>query len=381
MDFDLSEEQRAIVAMVAQLMDEEVAPRAGAIDQAGVDPTWVRDLFRRHDLFAAMLPVEYGGIDGSLVTQSLIMEEVARVCASSSMMLGAHSLGAGPIVLAGTDQQKERWLPRLASGELIPAFGLTEPEAGSDVRSLTSRAVPSAGGWLLDGRKQFITQASVADLIVVFAKTRINGADELSAFVLETEREGFSLGRIEEKMGLRASPTSGFTMEEVWIPGDCLLGDPGDGLKIALGAMNKARIIVAAQSVGIARGAMEFAVSYSKERVQFGIRLAEMPTIQHSIADMATSIEAARSLTRAAARNYDMKSRDMVRLSGMSKVFASDVAMQVTTDAVQMLGGYGYMKDYPVERMMRDAKIFQIIDGTNQILRSLVARSVLDDTR
>lgn len=374
MEFTLSPEQQAIARMVRKLMDEQVFPRAREIEEAGVFPEWVRDLFRQYDLFAAVLPEEYGGIDGSLLTQCVVMEGVARVCASSSMILGNQSLGSTPIVLAGSETQKRYWLPLFASGEKLPSFGLTEPGAGSDAKAISTRAVPADGGWVLNGRKCFITHANVADLVVVFAKVREGTQDHITAFLVETDREGYTVDKIEHKMGLRGSPTCSLVLDDVWIPADNILGDVGGGFKILVDTLNKGRISVAAQAVGIAQGALEHSASYAKERVQFGIPLARMPVIQQIVADMVTAVESARCLTWAAACKYDSHAADMVRFSGMAKLYASDTAMKVTTDAVQVMGGYGYMAEYPVERMMRAAKIFQIFEGTNQVQRLTVAR-------
>ena len=374
MEFALSDEQQAIAKAVRDLMEGEIAPRAAEIDEGEKFPAWVRYLFHRYDLFAAMLPREYGGIYGSLLTQCVVMEGVARVCASSSMVLGNQSLGATPLVLAGSEEQKRRWLPAFATGEKLASFGLTEPNAGSDVKGLSTRAVRSEGGWIVNGRKCFITHANVADLVVVFAKVHEGGGDQITAFLVETDRSGYEVDKIEHKMGLRGSTTCSFVLEDVWVPEENMLGRVGEGFPILVDSLNKGRISVAAQSTGIALGALEASARYCKERTQFGQPLARMPAVQQIVADMVTAVDAARCLTWAAAYKYDTYAPDMVRYSGMAKLFASDAAMKVTTDAVQIMGGYGYMAEYPVERMMRDAKIFQIFEGTNQVQRLTVAR-------
>ncbi|MCZ7662765.1 MAG: acyl-CoA dehydrogenase family protein [Thermoleophilia bacterium] len=376
MEFTLSNEQRAIATMVRDLMEGEIKPRVDEIEEAGVFPVFVRELFQRYELFAAMLPAEFGGIDGSLQTQCVVAEEVARVCGVSSMVVTNQSLGSSPIVSAGNKEQKEKWLPSFASGEKLVSFGLTEPNAGSDVRGLSSRAVRADGGWRINGRKCFVTHANVADLVVVFAKVKENG-DRITAFLVETDREGFEVDKVEHKMGLKGSPTCSFVLEDVWVPEENILGKIGDGFQILIGSLNKGRISVAAQANGLARGAMEASLRYARDRVQFGQPLAKMPVVQQIIADMATAIEASRCLTWAAAHEYDSHSSDMVRYSGMAKLFATETAMKVTTDAVQIMGGYGYMVDYGVERMMRDAKVFQIIEGSNQIQRLSIAREAL----
>lgn len=376
MEFALSNEQKAIATMVRDLMEGEIKPRLGEIESAGEFPSFVRELFQRYELFAAMLPAEHGGIDGSLLTQCVVAEEVARVCAVSSMVVTNQSLGSSPISLAGNTEQKAKWLPSFATGEKLVSFGLTEPGAGSDVRSLSTHAARVDGGWRINGRKCFITHANVADLIVVFAKVREDG-DHITAFLVETDRDGFEVDKVEDKMGLRGSPTCSFVLEDVWVPEENLLGKVGDGFQILIDSLNKGRISVAAQATGIAQGALEASLRYARERVQFGQPLAKMPVVQQMVGDMATAIEASRCLAYAAACKYDSHSSVMVRYSGMAKLFATETAMQVTTDAVQMMGGYGYMTEYGVERMMRDAKVFQIIEGTNQVQRLSIAREAL----
>lgn len=376
MEFALSDEQKAIATTVRDLMESEVKPRVDEIEEAGVFPVFVRELFQRYELFAAMLPLEYGGIDGSLLTQCVVAEEVARVCGVSSMVVTNQSLGSSPIELAGSVEQKEKWLPSLATGEKMVSFGLTEPDAGSDVRNLSTRAVRAEGGWRINGRKCFITHANVADLLVVFAKVHENG-DHITAFLVETDRDGFEVDKVELKMGLKASPTCSVVLEDVWVPEGNILGKVGDGFHILIGSLNKGRISVAAQATGLAQGAMEASLRYARDRVQFGQALTKMPAVQQIIADMATAIEASRCLVWAAASRYDSRSREMVRYSGMAKLFATETAMKVTTDAVQIMGGYGYMVEYGVERMMRDAKIFQIIEGANQVQRFSIARETM----
>ncbi len=377
MEFKLSPEQEALRDMVRQLMEERVKPRTAEIDEKEEYPWWVKEAFAEHELFTVTVPAEYGGLDGSLLTQCVAIEEVARVCASSSMVLGNQSLGSSPIALGGNEAQKQKYLPKVATGELLPSFGLTEPEAGSDVNNLQTRAVPDNGGWRINGAKCFITQGNIADVVSIFAKVNQNGKDLITAFLVEKGTPGFYCDKVEHKMGLKGSPTCSLVLEDVWVPQENMLGKIGDGFKLLLDCLNKGRISVAAQSLGIAQGAFEAARDYAKERVQFGQPLAKIQAVQHMIADMVTEIEAARCLTWAAAYKYDQHEPDMVKFSGMAKLYASDVANKVVTNAVQVMGGYGYLKDYPVERMMRDAKIFQIFEGTNQIQRSSVAREVL----
>ena len=372
----MSPEQASLRQMVRELMEDRVRSRAAEIDAGGEYPFWVRDLFASHDLFTTVVPVEYGGLDGSLLTQCVAIEEVARVCANSSMVLGNQSLGSTPIALAGTAEQKQRYLPGVARGEILPSFGLTEPGAGSDIHAMTTRAVAHSGGWRLNGAKCFITQGNIADVVTIFAQVSHGGKDQITAFLVEKGTPGFACTRVEHKMGLRGSPTCSLALDDVWVPAEAMLGGIGDGFKLSLHCLNKGRISVAAQSLGIAQGAYEAARDYARERVQFGQSLSKLQAIQMMIADMVTEIEAARCLTWAAAYKYDEHEPDMVQFSGMAKLYASDVANRVATNAVQVLGGYGYLQDFPVERMMRDAKIFQIFEGTNQIQRFSVAREV-----
>ncbi len=373
-DVNLTEEQTAIKDMVRELMLEQVAPRAQEIDEGGEFPAWVAALFQRYDLFGIAVPEEYGGIDGSSVTQCTVLEQVGRVCGSSGMILGVQCLGSGPIVLFGDDAQKQEWLPRLATGEKKPAFGLTEPNAGSDARSITTRAVRSGDGWLLNGRKSFISHANVADVVVCFARAKTDEGDRATAFLVETDRSGFEVDKIEHKMGLRGSPTCSFVLEDVWVPDENVLGGVGHGMAVALGTLYKSRIASAAQSLGVAQGALDISSEYVKEREQFGKSLSRMQAVQAIVGRMVTEVEAARCLVLAAAARYDAGAGERARFSSMAKLFASDVAMRTTIDAVQIMGGYGYMVEYGAERFMRDAKVFQIFEGANEIHLTGVAK-------
>lgn len=376
MDFQLSPEQQALRAAVRELMETKVRPLAREIDEKEDFPWEVVRLFAEHDVFATVCPEEYGGVDGKLLTQCVVIEEVARVCASSSMILGNQSLGSSPIALWGSEAQKARWLPGIARGEYLPSFGLTEPEAGSDVRAMKTCAVRRNGGWSITGRKAFITEGNVCDVITVFARTEADGKEGISAFLVDRTHGGWSCEKVEKKMGLRGSPTCQLVFEDTWVPAENILGEPGDGFRILLDCLNKGRISVAAQAIGIAQGALDIARRYAAERVQFGRPLKDHQAIQLMLADMETQVQAARALTWAAAWKYDTRARDYVRFSAMAKLFATDMVQQVTTNAVQILGGYGYIRDYEVERMMRDAKVFQIFEGTNQIQRLTIAREL-----
>jgi len=373
-----SPEQQSIVQMVRELMLEQVAPRAQEIDEKAEFPIWVADLFQRYDLFGVAVPEEYGGIDGSLVTQAAVLEQVARVCASSSMILGVQSLGAVPVALFGDDAQKQRWLPALATGEKRIAFGLTEPNAGSDIRAMTTRAVPKDDGYVLNGRKSFISNANMAHVVVCFARVKGEEKDGgITAFLVETDREGFEVDKIEHKMGLRGSPTCSLVLEDVWVPAASVLGGVAMGMDVALGTLHKSRVASASQALGVAQGALDLSAAYVKEREQFGRTLSRLPGVQAIVGQMLTEVEAARSLVFSAAARYDEGAGEEGRFSSMAKLFASDTAMKVTTDAVQIMGGYGYMVEYGVERFMRDAKVFQIFEGANQLHQMGAARAYL----
>ena len=376
MDPRINDEQLMMKNNIRKMMLEKVAPLAAQIDENSKFPWSVKELFSENDIFSLVVPPEYDGLDGKLLTLCICIEEISRVCASSSMVLGNQSLGASPIYLCGNEQQKERYLPRVATGEILPCFALTEPNAGSDVSAIQTRAVPEGDNYVINGNKCFITHAEVGNPFTVFAKVNVDGKDKLTAFIVDRETPGLSFGKNEVKMGLRGSPTGTVILDNVLVPKDNILGKIGDGFRIALDSLDKGRIMTGAMSIGIAQGALDCAVDYAKARVQFGKPIAEMQGIQFMLADMETSIQAARSLMLTAAYKYDHKEPDMVKFSAMSKLFATDMVMNVTTNAVQILGGYGYCREYPVERMMRDAKVFAIFEGTNQVQRIVIAREI-----
>jgi len=323
------------------------------------------------------VPEEYGGIDGLLVTQSAVLEQVARVSGACSMILGVQCLGSAPIALFGDEAQKQRWLSGLATGEIKVAFGLTEPNAGSDVRGMTTRAVSRDDGWVLNGRKSFISHANIADVVVCFAQTKTAEGEEISAFLVETDRDGFEVDKIEHKMGLRGSPTCSLVLEDVWVPEENVLGEVGHGMGVAMGTLYKSRICSAAQSLGVAQGALDIAAAYVQDREQFGRPLSRNSVVQSIVGRMVTQVEAARSLVYTAAARYDDGLGEKARFSSMAKLFASDTAMRVSTDAVQIMGGYGYMVEYGVEQFMRDAKVFQIFEGANELHETGIAREFL----
>ena len=382
MDFALNEEQRQIRQMVHDLCLERVEPRAAAIDESGEFPWDIKELFAKNDILAIPFTPEYGGVSGSALTLIVAIEEISKFCATSSLILSVQSLGSLPIWLAGTDQQKRTYLPPLARGEQLAAYALTEPGSGSDAGGMRTRAVRHGDSYLINGSKTFITGGSVADTVVVFARTDDDGdgpARNISAFIVEKTMPGFKVGKLEKKLGIRGSPTAQLFFEELAVPVANRLGNEGEGFKLAMRVLDHSRPGIAAQALGIAEGAFDLARRYATERHQFNKPIAAFQGIQFLLADMATQIEAARALTYAAADAIDRKLSDISLSSAMAKVCASDTAMKVTTDAVQVLGGYGYLRDFPAERMMRDAKITQIYEGTNEIQRLVIARGLLKE--
>ena len=370
----LAPEQEELRQGVRSLMEEFVAPRAEEIDAAGEFPEDVRRLFMEHDVFAVVVPPEYGGLDGSLLTQTMVCEENTRVCSNSGMVLGNQSLGSGPIVLHGSEEQKAAILPKLATGVWLCAFALSEPDAGSDAAALQTRARRDGDGWVISGRKNFITGANVADVITVFARLD----DSTTAALLVTKDDpGWFVDRIEHKMGLRGSPTCSVVFEEVRVPRSALLGEVGDGLRVALSTLDKGRIMTASMALGIAQGSLELALSYAREREQFGKPIADFQAIQFMLADMETDVQAARALVRSCASRYDDKDPEITKLSAVTKLFATDMVNRVTSTALQVLGGYGYIVEYGAERRMRDARVFSIFEGTNEIQRIVIARELL----
>jgi alkylation response protein AidB-like acyl-CoA dehydrogenase len=378
MDFEFSAEQIAIKDTIRELVQDRVAPRAAEIDSTGEYPKDIETLFAESGILGIPFPEEYGGISGSSVTICMGIEEIAKACASSSLILAVQALGSYPILVAGTEEQKKRLCPPLASGERVAAYALSEPGSGSDAAAMKTRARKVGSEYVLNGTKQFITHGSIAGTLVVFAQTD-GGSDHksISAFVLERETSPWKVEKLEHKLGIRGSPTAQIVLEDVTVPAANRLGDEGAGFKIALAVLDRSRPGIGAQALGIAEGAFAYALNYVKEREQFGQAIASFQGIQFMLADIATQIEAARYLVFQAANKVDSKSPDLTKVAAMAKLFASDMAMKVTTDCVQLLGGYGYITDYPVERMMRDAKITQIYEGTNQIQRVVIARALL----
>jgi alkylation response protein AidB-like acyl-CoA dehydrogenase len=371
-------EQDELRAFVRQLAEERIAPRAAEIDAKAEFPWDLKDLLAKQDLLGIAFPTQFGGTELDNISQAIVVEEIARADATTSLIVLVQKLGALPILVAGTDEQQARYLPRLASGEWVAAFGLTEAGAGSDVGRIRMRARLDGEEYVLAGSKRFITHGSIANLVTVIASTDPKaGRKGLSAFIVETDSPGFSAPRLEHKMGIRGSPTAELHFDDVRVPVANRIGEEGDGFAVAMATLDRSRLSIAAQAVGIAQGATDFAVSYAAQREQFGERIADLQGIQFMLADMASGVEAARQLTYAAAAAVDANAPDLAYWTSSAKLIAGDTAMRVTTDAVQVLGGYGYVSEYPVERMMRDAKITQLYEGTQQIQRLIVARHVL----
>jgi alkylation response protein AidB-like acyl-CoA dehydrogenase len=363
---------------IRQMVRERVAPRAAEIDEKAEYPHDIRELFAEHDLFGLPFDTEHGGTGTGTLMLNMAVEEIAKACASSALMLMVQELGTLPIRLFGTDEQKERFLPRCASGEWTPAFALSEPEAGSDPGGMITKAVRDGDEWVIDGTKNWITNLGIADFYVVFAVTDRDAGHShgITAFVVEADRPGFSVGKLEHKLGIRGSPTGQPIFEGVRVPHENLIGTEGEGFKVAMGTLDHSRLGVAAQGLGIAQGATDYAAAYAQERRQFGKPIAAFQAIAFKLADMETQCAAGRELLYKACAKVDRNEPDMGKYSAMAKLFCSDTAMAVTVEAIQVLGGYGYVKEYPVERFMRDAKITQIYEGTNEIQRLVISRSL-----
>ena len=377
--FRLTDEQRDLRDAVRVLARERVAPRAAEIDRTAEFPWDLKELLASQDILGLPYPVEYGGLGADLLTTCLAIEALSAACATTGLIVAVHELAALPIVMAGTADQKTRWLPDLAAGRKLVAFALTEAGAGSDAGAIATRGVRDGDDYVIDGSKRFISQGSVADLVTVFAVTDPGGKRHrnLSCFVVETDRPGFSVGRLEHKMGIRGSPTAELLFDGVRVPASNLLGREGEGFSLAMRTFERSRPGIAAQAVGIAQGVLAVAARYANERVQFGKPIADFQMIQAMLADMDAQTEAARALLYTACAAIEAGDGDAGRWAAVCKLVAGDTAMRVTTDAVQVLGGYGYVDDFPVERMMRDAKITQLYEGTQQIQRLVVARSLL----
>ena len=377
--FRINEDHEALRGAVRAVADNKIAPYAAQVDEDSRYPQEAHDALVASDFFAPHVPEEYDGVGADALATCIVIEEIARVCASSSLIPAVNKLGSMPVILGGCAELKAKYLPPLARGEAGFSYGLSEREAGSDTASMRTRATRDGDDWVINGQKSWITGAGISEFYTVLAVTDPDGqrGSNVSAFVVETSDEGFSFGEKERKLGIKGSPTRELHLDHVRIPGDRIIGEPGEGLKIALRTLDHTRVTIGAQAVGIAQGALDFAVAYVKERKQFGRAVAEFQGLQFMLADMAMNLEAARQMVYVAAAKSERGDADLAFFGAAAKCFASDMAMRVTTDAVQLLGGAGYVRDFPVERMMRDAKITQIYEGTNQIQRVVMARQIL----
>ena len=374
--YELPQEHRDLRDAIRRLAQEQIAPRAAAIDATDEYPWDVRRLLAEHDVFALPFAEEYGGTGTGTLMLQVAVEEIACASAACALMLMVHELGTLPIQRFGSEQLKRRFLPKCASGEWSPAFCLSEPDAGSDPAAIRTTAVRDGDEWVINGTKSWITNAGVADFYVVFAVTDRAGRRS-TAFVVERDRPGFSVPKFEHKLGIKGSPTGQPVFEDVRVPHENVVGEVGRGLAVALGTLERTRLGAAAQAVGIAQGALDHAVAYAKERIAFGRPIVELQGLQFKLADMQTRTAAARELLYKASALADRGDPQLPLYTSMAKLFASDTAMDVAVEAVQVLGGYGYVNEHPVERMMRDAKITQIYEGTNQIQRVVMARQLL----
>ncbi|MCB5228454.1 MAG: acyl-CoA dehydrogenase [Candidatus Cloacimonetes bacterium] len=380
MDYFLTEDQIEMRDIAARIANEIMKPLSEKYDEEGIFPWDVVEVMKQSDLFAILIPEEYDGISGKVMDLAIVTEELCAVDAGIALAYGATGLGMYPILIAGSEEQKQHYLSQIAAGEQLAAFALTEANAGSDAGAIETTARKDGDNYILNGTKQWITNGGEAGIYTVFAMTdKTRGARGCSCFIVEKDTPGFSFGKKENKMGIRASATRELIFEDCVVPAANMVGREGTGFITAMKVFDKSRPMVGAQAVGIARGAFEASVRYAKERVQFGKPIASFQAVQFMLADMATEIEAARALVLQTARMVDSGAKNYAKESAMCKYYASDVAMKVTTDAVQILGGYGYMKEYPVEKMMRDAKILQIYEGTNQIQRGIVANNLLKE--
>jgi alkylation response protein AidB-like acyl-CoA dehydrogenase len=373
-----SEEHRELRKVVRELAEEKIAPYAASVDEEARYPVEAASALVAADFHAPHVPEEYGGAGADALATVIVIEEIARVCMSSSLIPAVNKLGSLPVQLAGSEELKKTYLTRLAKGEGGFSYCLSEPDAGSDAGAMTTRAVRDGDSWVLNGVKRWITNAGVSEYYTVIAVTdpqaRTRG---MTAFVVEKSDQGLSFGAPEKKLGIKGSPTREVYFDDVRIPADRMIGEEGQGFEIAMRTLDHTRVTIAAQAVGVAQGALDYALGYAQGRKQFGKSIADFQGLQFMLADMGMKVEAARQLTYAAAGRSERGDADLTFFGAAAKCFASDVAMEVTTNAVQVLGGYGYTRDYPVERMLRDAKITQIYEGTNQVQRIVMARQLL----
>jgi butyryl-CoA dehydrogenase len=382
MDYLLTEEQKMMQDLARKIADEKIRPVAKELDESSKFPYEAMKTLADSDLFGVYLPEEYGGFGGGVFELCLITEELSKACGGISVCYAASALGTIPILIMGNEEQKKKYLPDLASGKKLAAFAVTEPEAGSDASAIQTTAKKEGDHYILNGMKHFITNGEVADTYVVIAMTnKAKGARGATAFIIEKGTKGFTFGKKEDKLGIRASATSELVFNDCKVPAENVLGKEGMGFIATMRTFDMSRPGVAAQALGIAQGALDLTVAYASERKQFGKSVSSFQGIQFMLADMATEIEAARALVYSTARMIDAGKGNVAGASAMSKMYASDIAMKVTVDCIQIYGGYGYMKDYPIEKYMRDAKITQIYEGTNQIQRNIIAANLLKESR
>jgi alkylation response protein AidB-like acyl-CoA dehydrogenase len=378
MDYFLSEDQVMIRDLVRQIAEEKIVPVRAELDEEERFPWEIMEVLAQSDLFGLFIPEEYGGLGKGCLDLCLAVEELSRACLAVATTFAANALGTYPLLLFGNDDQKKKYLPDITAGKKLVAFGLTEANAGSDAAGIQTTAKLDGNEYILNGTKQWITNGGEAEIYTIIAMTdRSKGARGASAFVVEKGTPGFSFGKKEKKMGIRASSTNELIFDNCRIPKGNIIAREGMGFIIAMRTLDNARAGVGAQGVGVAQGAFEEALKFARQRVQFGHPIISFQAVQHMLADMATEIEAARALVYAVARFADSGAKDFTKESAMAKVYATDVAMRVTTNAVQVMGGSGYMREYPVEKMMRDAKILQIYEGTNQIQRNVIGQSLI----
>lgn len=381
MDYFLTEEQQMVKELARRIAEEKIVPVRAELDEKEEFPKEIIQVIAKSDLLGLYIPEEYGGLGKGSLDLCLAIEEFSRACLGVATTYAANALGTYPIMLFGSEEQKRKYLPKIASGEYLVAFGLTEPSAGSDAGAIQSTAVLRGNEYILNGSKQWITNGGEADIYTIIAMTdKSKGPRGASAFIVEKGMEGFRFGKKEKKMGIRASTTCELIFENCRIPKENLIAKEGAGFIIAMKTLDKARVGVGAQGVGLAQGAFEEALAFAKQRYQFGHPIISFQAVQHMLADMAIQIEAARALVYAVARFIDSNAKDVAKESAIAKTFATDVCMKVTTDAVQIMGGAGYMREYPVEKMMRDAKILQIYEGTNQIQRNIIGQALIKES-
>lgn len=380
MDYFLTEDQKNIQKIARKIAEEKVVPVRAELDETGEFPWSIMKSCAETGLFGVCIPEEYGGLGGGSFENCLVVEELSKACLGVSVSYAASLLGAYPILLGGSEEQKKKYLSQIAGGKKLAAFGLTEANAGSDAQGIRTEAKKVGDEYILNGTKQWITNGGEAEIYSVVAMTdKSKGGRGATAFILEKGMEGFTFGKKENKLGIRASATRELVFQDCKVPKENVIGREGMGFILTMRTFDRARPGIGAQAVGVAHGALEAAVQYAKEREQFDRKIISFQAIQHMLADMAIQVEASRALVYSVARYIDSKPRDFSKVSAMSKVFPSDVAMKVVVDAIQVFGGYGYMKEYPVEKMMRDAKILQIYEGTNQIQRNIIALELIKE--